>query len=69
METKGTVTGQHISLLLAERILKIFEESGASEAEKHAALGVVRAVVPVLPNASCSVDYSPQGGEESTSSE
>lgn len=52
-----TVTGQrHISLLLADQILKLLEDSGASEAEKHAALGVVRAVVPVLPNASCSVE-------------
>ena len=54
----STVTGQqnHISLLLANRILEVFEESGASEAEKHAALAVVRAIVPVLPNATCSVE-------------
>lgn len=51
-----TVTGQHISLLIAEKILRVFEESGASEAEKYAALDVVRSLVPVLPNASCSVE-------------
>jgi hypothetical protein len=51
----GTVTGQrHISLVLADRILLLFEESGASEAERLSALDVVRALVPVLPNASCS---------------
>ncbi|MGB8030673.1 MAG: hypothetical protein WCF30_13550 [Terracidiphilus sp.] len=52
------VTGQktHISLQLANRILEMFEESGASETERHAALAVVMAMVPVLPNASCSVE-------------
>lgn len=47
---------RHISLLLADRILDLLEESGASETEKHAALAVVRAIVPVLPNASCSTE-------------
>jgi hypothetical protein len=51
------VTGQrHIALVLADRILEILEESGASEAEKHAALGAARAIIPVLSNASCSVE-------------
>jgi hypothetical protein len=51
------VTGQrHISLVLADRILELLQESGASEAERYCALDVVRAIVPVLPNASCSVD-------------
>ena len=50
------MTGQHISLLLAEQIVKILSESGASEAERYAALEVARALVPVLPNASCSVE-------------
>lgn len=48
------MNSRSISLLLADRILDVLEESGASEAEKHAALAVVRAIVPVLPNASCS---------------
>ena len=52
-----TVTGQrHISLVLADRILDILEESGASETEKYAALEAARAIVPVLPNASCSIE-------------
>ncbi len=50
------MTGQHISLLIAEKIVKVFEESGASEAERHAALEVAKAMVPVLPNASCSIE-------------
>ena len=45
-------------LLLAEKIIELLNESGASEAEKHAALGVVRAVVPVLPNALCSIEQT-----------
>jgi hypothetical protein len=53
----STVTGQrHISLLLADRILEVLQDSGASEAEKYSALEVVRAIVSVLPNASCSVE-------------
>jgi hypothetical protein len=57
MQNHTTVTGQrHISLVLAERILDLMEESGASETEKHAALGAARALIPVLPNASCSVE-------------
>ncbi len=54
-----TVTGQqprYLPLMLAERIIEALNESGASEAEKHAALAVVRAMVPVLPNASCSIE-------------
>ena len=47
---------QYLSLILAERIIEVFEESGASEPEKYAALDVARALVPVLPNASCSVE-------------
>jgi hypothetical protein len=50
------MNSRHISLLLADRILDVLEESGASEAEKHSALAVVRAIVPVLPNASCSAE-------------
>ena len=33
VQNGDTVTGQHISLLIAEKIVKVFEESGASEAE------------------------------------
>jgi hypothetical protein len=52
-----TVTGQRpISLVLAEQIIAMFEESGASEAQRYSALEVVRAIVSVLPNASCSVE-------------
>lgn len=47
---------QHISLVLAERIIDLLAESGASEAEKHVALEVAKAMVPVLPNASCSAE-------------
>ena len=51
------MTGQRqISFVLAERILELLEESGASEPEKYAALEAARAVIPVLPNASCSVE-------------
>ena len=53
------MTGQrYMPLLLAEKIIELLNESGASEAEKHAALGVVRAVVPVLPNALCSIEQT-----------
>lgn len=46
----STVTGQrHISILLAEKILGMLEESGASEAERHVALEIARAIVPVFP--------------------
>jgi hypothetical protein len=52
-----TVTGQrHISLMLADRILELLQESGASEAERYCALEVAKAIVPVLPNASCSIE-------------
>ena len=51
------MTGQrNIALVLADRILEILEESGASEAERYCALEVAKAIVPVLPNASCSVE-------------
>lgn len=51
-----TDVGQrHISLLLADQIIDILQDSGASEAEKYSALDVARAVVPVLVNA-CSVE-------------
>jgi hypothetical protein len=53
------VTGQrprYLAFLLAEKLIDTLNESGASESEKHAALAVVRAMVPVLPNASCSAD-------------
>jgi hypothetical protein len=49
---------KHISLALAEDILNLLEESGASEAEKHVALEVAKAMVPVLPNASCSIELN-----------
>jgi hypothetical protein len=54
----STVTGQprYLSLLVAERIIEVLNESGASEAEKHVALEVAKAMVPVLPNASCSAE-------------
>jgi hypothetical protein len=53
----STVTGHRpISLVLAEQILDMFEESGASEAQMYSALDVVRSLVPVLPNASCSIE-------------
>jgi hypothetical protein len=48
----------HISVVLANRILEVLEDSGATEPEKYAALEVARAVVPVLPNASCSIERS-----------
>jgi hypothetical protein len=51
------MTGQrHISLVLADRILDVLEESGATEAEKYCALDVAKAIVPVLPNSSCSAE-------------
>ena len=55
---------RQISLLLADRIIELLQESGASEAEKHAALEVARAVVPVLPNASCSVEKNSLADED-----
>jgi hypothetical protein len=61
----STVTGQrHISILLAEKIIQALEESGASEAEKHVALEVVKALVPVLPNASFSVEANAIDGSQ-----
>ena len=53
------MTGQearHISIILGEKILELLVQSGASETERHAALDVARAIVPVLPNASCSIE-------------
>lgn len=47
-----------LALELADRILEVLEESGASETEKYAALGVVRNVVPILPGATCSAEKS-----------
>jgi hypothetical protein len=47
---------RYLALMLAERILEMLEESGASEAERHAALEAAKAFVPVLPNAACSVE-------------
>jgi hypothetical protein len=62
MDNQTTVTGQrHISMVLGERILALLEESGASETERHAALDVARAIVPVLPNAACSVEANEAG--------
>lgn len=39
----------HISMILAEKILTLLEESGAAEIEKLAALDIARSVVPVSP--------------------
>lgn len=47
---------RHISLLLADRIIELLQDSGASEAQQYSALDVARAIIPVLPNASCSVE-------------
>lgn len=61
------MTSRHISIVLAEKIISILEESGASEAERHVALAVARAMIPVLPNASCSVEKAMAiegGGDE-----
>jgi hypothetical protein len=42
--------------LLAEKIVEVLEESGASETERHVALEIAKALVPILPNASCSIE-------------
>ena len=41
---------RHISILLGEKIIQLFDDSGASEIEKLAALAVAKAIVPVSPN-------------------
>jgi hypothetical protein len=40
---------KYISMVLADKILSILEESGAKGSEKHAALEIVRALVPFTP--------------------
>lgn len=40
----------HISVILAEKILALLEESGASDCEQGAALGIVRLLQPFQPN-------------------
>ena len=42
-------TEKLISLILAEKILSILSESGATEIEKLAALDAAKAIIPVLP--------------------
>jgi hypothetical protein len=39
----------YISIILAEKILDIFDTSGASEIERLAALDICRSVVPLAP--------------------
>ncbi len=50
---------RHISVLLAEKITEFMREAGASETQMFAALEIARALVPVLPNASCSPEQNP----------
>ena len=37
----------HICLILAEKIIKVLEESGATEVERLTAVDIARAMVPV----------------------
>ncbi len=46
---KQTSPKSYISLILAERILEIFEASGATEVEKLSALDIARCLVPLAP--------------------
>ena len=39
---------RYISLILAEKVISILEDSGAKQSEKFAALEVARAMVPFL---------------------
>jgi hypothetical protein len=41
---------EYISLALGEKIIELLDECGATEAEKSAALDLVRAIVPVSSN-------------------
>lgn len=47
---------RHISLVLADQIIELLQGSGSTEAERYVALEVARALVPVMPNASCSAE-------------
>lgn len=40
---------KHICLMLAEKVMMLFEEAGASEIERLVALDIARALVPVAP--------------------
>jgi hypothetical protein len=37
----------NVSLILAERIIELFDEVGASEAERYCAVNLVAAMIPV----------------------
>ena len=49
---------KYISMALADKILQLLEESGASEAEKLVALDVARAVVPVSVGSTYAISVS-----------
>jgi hypothetical protein len=56
---------KYISMILADKIIKLLEDSGASESQKMAALQIARAVVPVSDGSSCSTSDDvalPTGG-------
>ena len=42
-----------LPLILAERIVDLLNDSGASEAEKLVAVAVVKALIPILPGSVC----------------
>ena len=53
---------RHISIVLAERIVELLQESEASEAQRLMALDVAKVLVPVLPKASYSPEANPVDG-------
>ncbi|HEX8889366.1 MAG TPA: hypothetical protein VF779_09320 [Pyrinomonadaceae bacterium] len=47
-----------LSLILAQRIIELFDEAGANKAERYCAINLVTAMIPVSVN---------EGGEDATS--
>ncbi len=46
---------KYLSMILAEKLLQVLDESGASEIQKLVALQVARAVVPVSTGSVCAI--------------
>ena len=61
-------TAIHISVLLAQKILALFDESGASEAQRLAALQIAKTLLAVWPN-SVSAKFEARAGAEASGAE